>query len=307
MKLHELENAYKLGTLSKPEFIQKMYELHEKLFEYSDFIKDRDIQKIEISDQGVEITSRELGIKILCSQKDERTAPIEILNFGSYEKKDSDMILSLLQDDSTFFDIGGNIGWYSMAASKVKKNIDIYVFEPIKKTYDSLVDNLEINNCNNVKSYNFGLSNREDEIVFYFYEEGSGNASAAMLDETRANQQVKCHVQPLDKFFPSEGLKSLDFIKCDVEGAELLVFQGGKATISEYKPIIFTEMLRKWTARFHYHPNEIIDFLNHLGYGCYYAEDEQLKEFFKMDEKTSETNFFFLHKIKHAKFIKGLV
>src|SRR3546814_9315101 len=37
-----------------------------------------------------------------------------------------------------------------------------------------------------------------------------------------------------------------DFIKCDVEGAEYLVFQGGKDTLQKYKPVVFAELLRKW-------------------------------------------------------------
>ncbi|EDM25190.1 Methyltransferase FkbM [Lentisphaera araneosa HTCC2155] len=307
MRLEELEQAYNLGKLDKQSYIQQMYSIHDKLFEYSEFIKNRDVEKIEISEKGVEITSKELGIKVLCKRKDQRTAPVEILNFGFYEKKDSDMILSLIQDNSVFFDIGANIGWYSIAAAKVKKNITIHTFEPIKQTYDCLLENIKINQCEQIETYNLGLSNIEDELTFYFYDEGSGNASSALLDETRENQKHTCKVKPLDSFFPKLNLKNLDFIKCDVEGAELLVFKGGVQTIEQYKPIVFTEILRKWTAKFNYDPNEIITFFKDLGYGCYYAQDNNLKEFMEMDEDTVETNFFFLHKTKHAQLIQERV
>ena len=45
---------------------------------------------------------------------------------------------------------------------------------------------------------------------------------------------------------------NVDFIKCDVEGGELLTFLGGSKTISRDKPIIFTEILRKYCLKYNY-------------------------------------------------------
>ena len=99
---------------------------------------------------------------------------------------------------------------------------------------------------------------------------------------------------------------SVDFIKCDVEGAELFVYQGGIESIQKNQPIIFTEMLRKWSAKFNYNPNEIIDLLFGLGYRCFIAKADQLVEFFRMDDNTIETNFFFLHSDNHSALIESL-
>ena len=86
MSIEKLEKDYLNDEVSKPDFISRMYkENHDKLFEYAEFIKSRDIQKIEITDDSVIMTSRELGIKIVCNRFDERIAPIEILNFRNYE------------------------------------------------------------------------------------------------------------------------------------------------------------------------------------------------------------------------------
>jgi hypothetical protein len=63
-----------------------------------------------------------------------------------------------------------------------------------------------------------------------------------------------------------------------------------------------TEMLRKWAAGFGYHPNDIIDLFAGLGYKCF---DSTLKPFGRMDEATTETNFFFLHPDTHAAHIAG--
>lgn len=114
MKLAYIENKYKKGELDKQEYIRLMHEKHCSLFEYSEFIKDRDIKNIEISDDSVIITSRNNSIKMVCDKEDRRIAPIEILNFGYYEYTDFDMVMNIIDGCSTVFDIGANIGWYSM-------------------------------------------------------------------------------------------------------------------------------------------------------------------------------------------------
>ena len=103
-------------------------------------------------------------------------------------------------------------------------------------------------------------------------------------------------------------MPKIDFIKCDVEGAELFVFQGALKLLAQDKPIVFTEMLRKWAAKFDYHPNQIIELFQGLGYQCFTADAEgKLRAFGLMDDQTQETNFFFLHKTQHAHEIKELL
>lgn len=307
MSLKKLEENYLNGKIEKSKYISKMYkENHDKLFQYADFIKNRDIQKIEIIDDVVMISSKALNIKIICNRFDERIAPIEILNFKNYEKEDSDMIFRLVKDSDTIFDIGGNLGWYSIGLYKNKKNVTIHSFEPIPSTYKCLKENVKINEANIVIN-NFGLSDKKQECTFYFHKEGSGNASAAIMDEERENIKVQCMLDTLDNYFRDTNLERLDFIKCDVEGAELLAIKGGLETIKNHKPIIFAEMLRKWAAKFNYHPNEIIELFRSIGYGCFHVVNNKLKEIAVMTDETVETNFFFLHFQKHENELSELL
>ena len=108
----------------------------------------------------------------------------------------------------------------------------------------------------------------------------------------------------MDTFVKDEKISALDFVKCDVEGAEYFVYQGGLETLKKFKPIIFSEMLRKWSAKFDYHPNDIINLLKQIGYLCFVIRGRKLEEFTLMDENTLETNFIFLHKEKHAQQVK---
>lgn len=94
-----------------------------------------------------------------------------------------------------------------------------------------------------------------------------------------------------------------DFIKCDVEGAELLVLKGGEETLKSKKPVIFIELLRKWAQKFNYHPNEVIKFLKNLGYKCFIISNNNLIEVLEITETIQETNFIFLHEEKHKVII----
>lgn len=300
MSILDTRNKFLSGNISKPEFIQTMYQLHHsKLFEYADYMKHTNIASIEIFDDELIMTSRDKGVKIICPLGDYRVAPIEALNFLDYETTDSAMIMQLVSPEDCVIDIGANMGWYSINIAKNYPLSKVHAFEPIPKTYSFFERNVKLNRLVNITTQNFGLSNERKDITFYFYPEGGVNASSANLSERADAELITCHVERLDDYV-SDNKLNVDFIKCDVEGAELFAFQGGKETLQRSRPIVFTEMLRKWAAKFNYHPNEIIALFSSFGYQCFYADGMFLKKLVAMTDETLETNFFFLHSEKHA-------
>ena len=305
MTLKIIQKNYAQEKMNKIEFIDQMHAYHQVLHEYSEFLKGTDISKIEISDGQIIMTDRETGIRMICNKDDKRIAPYTILNFSSYEPDEAWGMRSLIDPGQTVYDVGANIGYYSMSLSRLIPHLKIFAFEPIERSFAYLTQHLEMNQITNVQAFKFGLSNKKEEKIFYFSSEGSVNASAALMSDKYEVHKMVCQVETLDEFAKSHGA-GVDFIKVDVEGAELFVFQGGLKTISTHKPVIFSEMLRKWSAKFNYHPNEIIKLLGDVGYGCFTVNARKLAQFHLMDENTLETNFFFLHLEKHQDQIKRL-
>lgn len=166
MKLSELKSRFFNGLIEKPRYIKEMHKIHQILFAYAEFIQGTDIKSIMISDNAVVMTSRSTGIKILCDPIDERIAPIEILNFNNYEKNDFEMVIRLLENNMTIFDIGANIGWYSINISKQYPQAHIFAFEPIPKTFDNLNENISLNEISNVSPFNFGFSDKDSTVEF---------------------------------------------------------------------------------------------------------------------------------------------
>ncbi len=307
MSLFELQQLHREGKTNKADYIAAMARLHANLFEYAAFIPHTDIRAINIVDGQVIFTLKGTGADILmvCDPADQRMAPLEILNFGSYEPGDFEVVLRLLEGSSTILDIGANIGWYSLQLAATFPQASIHAFEPIPQTYAYLARNVELNHAPGVTTYNMGFWNIADTLTFYYYPEGSGNASAANLSDRPSVREVHCPVGRLDDFVADHDLH-VDFIKCDVEGAEWRVFEGAVQTLRRSQPMIYTEMLRKWSAKFGYHPNQMITFFADLGYRCFIARHGSLYELFSMDESTLETNFFFLHGQRHQRQLATL-
>ena len=65
-------------------------------------------------------------------------------------------------------------------------------------------------------------------------------------------------------------------------------------------------MLRKWSKKFGYHPNDIIDLLADLGYGCYGYIGKKIGKIDRVSPELETTNFFFFHRKKHNKIIRTL-
>lgn len=299
-ELNSLKQKFKEGKIEKQDYRNRMYNFHKILFDYSEFLRDTDIKKIEIIDNNVIMTSRRDGIKIACMKGDVIAPPIESLSADYYEKNDSQMLYNLMEDNFTIFDIGANIGWYSIGITKHKKNVSVYSFEPIPTLFENLKTNLKLNNSTNIKIFNHGFYNENKELTFYYYPDAAGYSSNVQFPGKNGFEKVKCKVMTIDEFVNKNKISKIEFIKCDVEGAELFVFQGGVKAIERFKPIILSEISRINQSKFSSHPNDIIKFFREKGYLCFVANEQGLEEIKEVNENTQETNAFFLHTKKHS-------
>lgn len=303
MKLRHLRELYSEGMIEKHQYINEIHLIHKLLYDYAEILKETDIKKIEITEGQVTITTRS-DINLIGNPTDMRIAPHEILNFNNYEYPDEDMVFNLITDGMTIFDIGANIGWYTLNLGKRYPNAKIYAFEPIPQTFSNLQKHVLLNGITNATLFQFGFSDKEYIALFYYYPGGSGNASLENLSGNNRVETIPVQVWKLNRFI-HENNTHPDFIKCDVEGAELLVFKGGLKSIKRDRPIIFTELLRIWCSKFRYHPNDVIVLLKDIGYRCFSAKEKDvLIEHFTILDTTTEKTFFFLHEEKHQKLIE---
>lgn len=297
--------AYASGEISKHDFITSMYSSHQLLFSYAQRLAEVNLAEISIRAEGIVMEFKDPPVRILCPQGDTRIAPIETLNFGDYEKAELQAVRRIIShigaEKARCIDIGANVGFYSLAMASWFPGLQCDAFEPIPTTFSTLQKNLSLNHQDQVRAHNLGLSDKDGELVFFTYPSHSEAASMTRNLDSPDACEVRCSVRRLDDLN-----MSADFIKCDVEGAELFVFKGAEKLISRDRPAIFTEMLRKWCAQFDYHPNDIIHLLGGHGYECLAVSGAGLRPCPQVNEDTLETNYLFLHREKHSSLLTEL-
>lgn len=295
----KLKNEYINGRLNKADYILQMYGFHEVLLQYPKLIGDTDIERIVIEKDNIYVTLNN-GINLIVRELDERTVPVEIMNFNSYEKQEWENVFTLIDKTDyprTVLDIGGNVGYISLLLKNKWPESDIIAFEPIKSTYDVFCNNVKLNGMD-IKVENIGLADEEGEFTYYYYPEGSGNSSLKNLSHRDSVQELKAQVKTVDNYVVENNITDIDFIKMDIEGAEFLALKGAKKTIEKNKPVMYIELLRKWSASFNYKPQDVVEWLNELGYGCFVFKENRMEKIFEINENTVETNFLFIHETK---------
>jgi len=264
---------------------------------------------LAFSKRGLILSLDDENLRFHWHPEDPRTAIASLVVQGTYEPVVTDLFKQLLPNLNEFLDVGANVGYYSVMFGILgHERLAIHAFEPFMQSLEVLEANLELNRLSTkVKVHKFALGNSDGSAqLFVPKRSGTSAASLADLHPDEQNSIVTIETRRLDSVFPSTGLKNLDLVKIDVEGAEAQVIEGGWETISKFKPMIFAELLRKWSSKFGYHPNEVVVSLASLGYECF-AVGEKLRHIHEIDEETPETNFFFLSDSKsHAATRKHL-
>jgi FkbM family methyltransferase len=161
----------------------------------------------------------------------------------TYENKPTPYFKSLLKPLSVVFDIGANVGYYSLtAAPLVGPRGSVYAFEPASRQFKRLKENASRNGFSQIHPYKLALSDKPGEAILHLEDESNtGSASLRPAgDSGLRDETVTCTT--LDDFVESLGLDRIDAIKMDVEGYELAVLKGGQKALERFHPVLLVEV-----------------------------------------------------------------
>ncbi len=172
-------------------------------------------------------------------------------------------------DDIIFFDVGANVGIYSLYAGTCYRQAQVVSFEPDSQSFGSLCRNININKLN-ILPYPFAIS---DELGVGIVKLSSMNAGAGACSLGDKYQFINAADDEIFKqgiFFCSLDELVLHFnfpiptfIKIDVDGIEATILRGAKAVLGSDK-------CRGLLVEFQYETeadlNSIIDYLASLGF-----------------------------------------
>jgi FkbM family methyltransferase len=166
-----------------------------------------------------------------------------IIANGDYEPDLKKWINNNISKGSVCFDIGANIGVVStQIARKVGADGRVYCFEPVPRINNLLRNNLQRNGfLSQAIIVAKALSDHVGEATFHVASEFAPNQGMGSL-VTGNSGELKVELDTLDNFCDNEGVKRIDFIKLDIQGAEPLFLKGAMKSISRFKPIVAFEI-----------------------------------------------------------------
>ena len=146
----------------------------------------------------------------------------EIAN-GTYEKRYADFFCSKVQEGDVVVDVGAHIGYFSLLASeRVGDEGYVYSFEPVPRNYERLMRNLKVNQVENVKAYNLGLSDKSETLSFSVPREIPAEATLCTITWSEISKIAKLHkdvvrskLVPFDWFYEIENLEKISKVKID--------------------------------------------------------------------------------------------
>lgn len=197
-----------------------------------------------------------------------------ILDLGAYEEKELDLVRLNVPDDGVFFDIGANVGLFSLVIARAKRNAIIHAFEPVPDTILTFQKNIDRNNIPHnrirINPMAVGAKKGSTYITTDFH---SSNYETS--EETEQNH-LKIDCITLDEYVSINDFPRIDFIKIDVEGKEYSVLKGAEFLLTKYKPNILVEIaenLGKFYDREIEDSHQSIRFLTEKGYQYYVIDD----------------------------------
>jgi FkbM family methyltransferase len=179
-----------------------------------------------------------------------------------FEQSELAVVKHFVQIGETFFDVGANIGVYTlMAARLVGGDGRVHAFEPLTRVRDVLQSNIELNRASNVVLNTAAVGEKQGEEDL-FVNRQSGLTSLGRTNRGEVVGVQKVPIWTLDHYAERAGIDSIDFLKIDVEGYEGHVLRGAAKLISNSPGlVVLSELASKNFTPLGFSINAVIDWM----------------------------------------------
>jgi len=191
---------------------------------------------------------------------------------GDYESAEYTFVEEFLRPGMVVLDIGANEGFYTLLASHcVGATGQVVAFEPSPRERRRLRMNSWLNRFRNVRVEGKAVAAQEGEMKLFVVESRETGCNSLRPPGIQGSTSaISIEATTLDLFVRRNGLERVDFMKIDVEGAELSVLQGAVTLLQAApRPFMMIEVSDLRTRPWGYSSREIANFLRHLEYDLF--------------------------------------
>jgi len=207
------------------------------------------------------IITKKYGHKMFLDEKDSLHLSIH----KNWEPFEVNLIEKIVKKGDNVLDIGANIGFYTLILARlVGKTGRVYAFEPEKNNFNLLKKNVEISNYKNIILINKAVSNKTGKIKLYLCQDNL--ADHRIYDFDNKGKVTEVESIQLDDYF-KDYKEKINFIKIDVEGAEISVLKSMENLLKKNNNLKFiTEFMPKGIKDFGAEPKEYLELLLKNGF-----------------------------------------
>ena len=188
-------------------------------------------------------------------------------------------LLPFLEKDDVFFDIGAHAGAWSLPISKIVHDGHVYAFEAFPYYARLLQNVVSVLRRSNVTVIVGAVSDKTGQTSIVWKDAAGHRLTGKTHMSATAGADVSVSVPTLtiDGFYAAHPPRRVRLIKCDVEGAELLVFRGAEQTIARWRPIVFSEINAEFCTRYGYTMDDVFEFFALRSYATFSAHEGRLR------------------------------
>ncbi|BAZ32299.1 methyltransferase FkbM family protein [Cylindrospermum sp. NIES-4074] len=200
----------------------------------------------------------------------------EIYFFGVCEPAVTAIVKHLAKPGQIWLDVGANVGYFTILLSKiVGETGKIYAFEPNPITANLTENSILLNQVSNVTLVREAVSNSVGQkVILNVPMNESVRASIIRQEDILDFNKISVYTVSLDSYLSAHEIQ-VDFMKVDIEGAEILAFQGMASTLKNCPPkVIVSEVSHRPECLAT--PQQLIEYLITFDYCPYRVRDEGL-------------------------------
>jgi FkbM family methyltransferase len=219
------------------------------------------------------------GVKLLANPAIHGVGLV-LLTEGTYEPFTTALFKKLLpKEGMTVVILGANIGYFTMiAARQIGHRGKVIAFEPEPSSYELMVKNAQLNGFDNILTISKAVSDHTGVtrlfIPPHLTKPGESRSVSRIIGGEEGYDSISVETTDLDSFFRNREC-SIDVIKMDIEGAEVLALQGMNDVLKNNPHIkIITEFNPKALKRAGSLPQQYLNSLLGLGFKLYRINEE---------------------------------